>query len=101
MGDSAVFIDAVKLRMGLSPQIDEFDNNIIMMIEDAIHDLVASGVPKSFIHTDMPPVVTAITLYCMAMSPDLTYVGGGVTSADKYMQMYREKVARLALEEGE
>ncbi len=88
-------LQEVKLRCGIAPEIIVYDEEIEMYIKDALEDMRASGVPEWLLSTERvhPQTLTAVTLYVKA------YLGSDRTDTDKYLDLYRKKVFRLALED--
>ena len=88
-------LQEVKLRCGIAPEIIVYDEEIEMYIKDALEDMRASGVPEWLLSTERvhPQTLTAVTFYVKA------YLGSDRTDTDKYLDLYRKKVFRLALED--
>lgn len=86
----------IKIRCGIAEQITIYDADILSYIGDAKADMMDSGVTESIVESEIPAVVTAVTLYVKAnMEEDRE-------DAERYMELYRSKVFRLTLkEEGE
>lgn len=85
-------LDIIKERCGIPEEIEIYDRDISLYLEDCLEDMKASGVPESIL--DDPRAVTAATLYVKA------HLGDDRTDTEKYMELYRQKVFRLTLEEG-
>ncbi len=87
----------IKSRCGIAPSITAYDKEIHVYIKDCLEDMKASGVPEKLcsIECTNPQVLTAVTLYVKA------YWGNDRTDTEKYLDLYRKKVFRLTLEEGE
>lgn len=84
----------IKIRCGIAELITIYDADILSYIEDAKADMMDSGVPESIVDSEIPAVVTAVTLYVKAnMEEDRA-------DAERYMELYRSKVFRLTLKEG-
>ena len=91
-----LLLDDVKMRIGISQDITDYDSDIVNCIEDARCDMIASGVSENlFVGSQQARAVTAIALYCQA------FMGDDRSNSDRYMDMYRKRVARLALESTE
>lgn len=86
-------VEALKRRCGIASGIKTYDEEIIGYIDDCISEMRASGIPQRLFETENQEVSTAVTFYVKAN------LGNDRTDTDKYMQLYRRKVARLALEE--
>lgn len=88
-------LQEVKLRCGIAPEIIVYDEEIEMYIKDALEDMRASGVPDWLLSAERlhPQTLTAVTLYVKA------YLGNDRADTDKYLDLYRKKVFRLALED--
>lgn len=87
-------LEIVKSRCGIPEEIDVYDEDIRMYIQDCIEDMKAAGVPdRLFGETNNPQVVTAVTLYVKA------YLGDDRSDTETYMKLYRQKVFRLTMEE--
>jgi hypothetical protein len=85
--------ELVKWRCGIAEAVTVYDDDIKSYVEDCKADLVSSGVPASLIDAETPGVITAVTLYVKA------HLGNDRADSSKYMNMYSEKVFRLALED--
>lgn len=85
-------LDIIKERCGIPEEIEIYDRDISLYLKDCLEDMKASGVPESIL--DDPRAVTAATLYVKA------HLGDDRTDTEKYMELYRQKVFRLTLEEG-
>lgn len=85
-------LDIIKERCGIPEEIEIYDRDISLYLKDCLEDMKASGVPESIL--DDPRAVTAATLYIKA------HLGDDRTDTEKYMELYRQKVFRLTLEEG-
>lgn len=86
--------ELIKKRCGIADSVTVYDDDIEMYIEDCRIDMLASGVPKKLAESDdHPGVLTAMTLYVK------TYLGDDREDSEKYLQLYRNKVFRLSLEE--
>lgn len=85
-------LDIIKERCGISEEIEVYDKDIALYLKDCLEDMKASGVPESIL--DDPRAVTAATLYVKA------HLGDDRSDTEKYMELYRQKVFRLTLEEG-
>lgn len=85
----------VKERCGYPEEIEVYDDDIRMYLNDCLEDMKASGVPERLLNKEQPgpQTVTAVTLYVKA------YLGDDRTDTEKYLDLYRKKVARLILEE--
>lgn len=89
-------LEIIKHRCGISRNIETYDEDIRMYIEDCQQDLIASGVPKKLAMSDTHQgVITAVTLYVKA------YLGNDRADREKYLDLYRQKVFRLTLEGGD
>lgn len=87
--------ELIKKRCGIASSVTVYDDDIGMYIEDCRADMKASGVPKELADSEEHPgVLTAITLYVKI------YLGDDREDSEKYLQLYRNKVFRLSLEEG-
>lgn len=89
------FLNAVKTRIGMSEDITDFDTDINLMISDALHDMSASGIGSDALVITGEvdgSILNCVALYCMA------YMGEDRSNTDKYLEMYRGRVSRLALE---
>lgn len=88
-------LELIKERCGIAKTITVYDDDIKMYIEDCRADMIASGVPKNLAESEEHPgVLTTLTLYVK------TCIGNDRTDTDKYLELYRNKVFRLSLEEG-
>ena len=88
-------LNIIKKRCGIVESVTVYDSDIEMYIKDCIADMVASGVPRNAIKSKKNDgAMTAISLYVKA------YLGNDRTDTEKYLQLYRNKVFRLSLEEG-
>ena len=87
-----MLVDIIKERCGIPEEIDVYDRDIKMYLDDCLEDMKASGVPETVMND--PRAITAATLYVKA------HLGDDRADTDKYMEMYRQKVFRLTLEEG-
>ncbi len=86
-------LQLIKTRCGIAERITVYDADILSYMEDAKTDMMDSGVPESIVESEIPAVVTAVTLYVKAnMEEDMADV-------ERYMELYRSKVFRLALKE--
>lgn len=85
-------LEIIKARCGIAPTIAVYDSDIEMYIEDCKQDMISSGVSKDVVESEMPGVITAITLYVKA------YIGDDRTDTEKYLNLYQKKVFRLTLE---
>lgn len=85
----------IKERCGIPEEIDIYDPDIRLYMNDCLEDMKASGVPESLLdaETPNPQVVTAATLYVKA------YLGDDRSDTETYLKLYRQKVFRLTLEE--
>ncbi len=89
----AGLIGTIKRRLGIAEIVDVYDQDIALYIKDCQLDMLVSGVPESLaMSNDHEGVATAITLYVSA------YLGSDRTDTEKYLDLYRKKVFRLALE---
>lgn len=86
-------LEIIKARCGIAPTITVYDSDIEMYIDDCKQDMISSGVSKGVIASEIPGVITAITLYVKA------YLGDDRTDTEKYLNLYQKKVFRLTLEE--
>lgn len=84
-------LDEVKSRCGILSAVTVYDDEIQALINDALEDLALSGVDEALIEEPIPGVVTAVVLYVRA------YLGSDRSDTTKYMNLYRQKVFRLAL----
>lgn len=91
-----IMLNIVKNRCGIAESVKVYDTDIELYIRDCLADMSASGVPERLIENsdDYEGVVTAVSLYVKA------YLGNDRTDTEKYLQLYRNKVFRLSLEEG-
>ena len=88
-------IERIKERCGIASSVKVYDSDIRMYIEDCRADMAASGVPEEIAKSDSHAgVLTAVTLDVKA------YIGNDRTDTEKYLELYRNKVFRLSLEEG-
>ena len=85
----------IKTRCGIAEQITVYEDDINAYIEDAKEDMIDSGVPASIVEAEGAAVATAVTLYVRANMAD------DRTDAERYMDLYRGRVFRLTLKEGE
>lgn len=86
-------LQLIKTRCGIAELITIYDEDILSYMADAKADMMDSGVPESIVESEIPAVVTAVTLYVKAnMEEDRA-------DAERYMELYRSKVFRLALKE--
>ena len=88
-------LNTVKMRCGIPPEIDVYDDEIKTYIKDALEDMRASGVPDWILDEEnpKPQAITAVTLYVKA------YLGNDRADTDKYLDLYRKRVFRLTLED--
>lgn len=85
----------IKERCGIAEKVSVYDRDITAYIEDCRADMLASGVPEKIAESeDHPGTLTALALYVKA------YLGNDRADTDKYLELYRNKVFRLSLEEG-
>lgn len=84
----------IKERCGIPEEIEVYDEDISLYLNDCLEDMKASGVPEGLMSTaeQNPQVLTAATLYVKA------YLGGDRTDTEKYLELYRRKVFRLTME---
>lgn len=89
-------LEIVKNRCGIAGSVTVYDADIELYIKDCLADMAASGVPERLLVNtdDYEGVATAVSLYVKA------HLGNDRTDTEKYMQLYRNKVFRLSLEEG-
>lgn len=89
-------LNIVKNRCGIAESVTVYDEDIELYIRDCLADMAASGVPERLITNsdDYEGVATAVSLYVKA------HLGNDRTDTEKYLQLYRNKVFRLSLEEG-
>lgn len=88
-------LECIKERCGIAPSVKVYDSDIETYIEDCRADMAASGVPKEIAESDTHAgALTAVTLYVKA------YIGNDRTDTEKYLELYRNRVFRLSLEEG-
>lgn len=85
----------IKTRCGIAEQITVYDDDISAYIEDAKEDMIDSGVPASIVEAEGAAVATAVTFYVRANMTD------DRADAERYMELYRGRVFRLTLKEGE
>lgn len=87
-------LDTVKKRCGIAEGITVYDEEIAAYLDDCEQDLKASGVTDEVMNADdhQNQILTAATLYVKA------YLGNDRTDTEKYLDLYRKKVFRLALE---
>lgn len=87
----------VKSRCGIVESVTVYDVDIDLYIKDCLADLSASGVPKRLIESaaECEGIITAVSLYVKA------YLGNDRADTEKYLKLYRDKVFRLSLEEGD
>ena len=86
-------LEVIKKRCGIADTITVYDDEIKDYIEECREDMVASGVDESLIKAKKKGVITAIAFYVKAN------IGDDRTDTDKYMELYRNKVFRLTLED--
>lgn len=88
-------LECIKKRCGIASFVDVYDSDIGIYIEDCREDMIASGVPEDIAVSDSHAgVLTAVTLYVKA------YIGNDRTDTERYLELYRNRVFRLSLEEG-
>lgn len=87
-------LELIKARCGIARQITVYDSEIRSYIEDCKKDMEASGVPARLIQNQDERVITAATCFVKA------YLGNDRSDTDKYLELYRQRVFRLTLEEG-
>lgn len=95
LGKGDQMLEIVKSRCGIPDDIDIYDEDIQMYIDDCIADMKDSGVPERLLdmkNTD-PQVTTAVTLYVKA------YLGDDRSDTETYLKLYRQKVFRLTMED--
>lgn len=83
-------LEIIKERCGIPEEIEVYDRDIGLYIQDCLEDMKASGVPEGIL--DSPMAITAVTLYVKA------HLGDDRSDTEKYMEMYRKKVFRMTLE---
>lgn len=87
----------IKKRCGIAGGITAYDEDLKGYIQDSIDDMLSSGVPELVLENEEvrghEGAITAIVLYVKA------YLGNDRTDTEKYLDLYRKKVSRLALEE--
>ncbi|WP_302419237.1 hypothetical protein [Blautia marasmi] len=88
-------LNKIKRMCGIADVVTIYDDEIKIYMDDCLDDMRASGVPDSIIKAQNPGVITAAVLYTKA------YLGNDRAYTDKYLNLYRKKVSRLALEEEE
>lgn len=86
----------IKKRCGIADGIIAYDEDLRGYIQDSIDDMLSSGVPRIVLENEEERghegAITAIVLYAKA------YLGNDRTDTEKYLDLYRKKVSRLALE---
>ena len=87
-------LELIKARCGIARQITVYDSEIHSYIEDCKKDMEASGVPEQLILEQDERVITAATCFVKA------YLGNDRSDTDKYLELCRQRVFRLTLEEG-
>lgn len=88
-------LEIIKSRCGIPEDIDTYDIDIQVYINDCLADMKASEVPERLLDlngTD-PQVKTAVTLYVKA------YLGDDRSDTETYLKLYRQKVFRLTMED--
>lgn len=104
MAEYVTLLDCVRDRVGISEDICDYDEDIRLYIRDALADMRDSGCPSSLLPStedaeDAPVavtderVLTAVSCYVMA------YLGTDRSDTNRYLDLYRKKVFRLALNE--
>lgn len=88
-------LDLIKKRCGIAETVTIYDDDICSYIADCKEDLSVSGVPASLIEEETDSIITAVTFYVKAN------LGNDRSDTTRYMDLYRKKVFRLALEEGD
>lgn len=85
----------IKERCGIPEEIDIYNKDIELYLNDCLEDMKASGVPERLLNKENPnpQTVTAATLYVKA------YLGDDRTDTEKYLNLYRKKVFRLTMED--
>ena len=94
-GKGDQMLEIIKSRCGIPEDIDTYDIDIQVYINDCLADMKASGVPERLLNlngTD-PQVTTAVTLYVKA------YLGDDRSDTETYLKLYRQKVYRLTMED--
>ena len=88
-------LEKIKSRCGIPEDIDIYDTDIQLYINDCIVDMKASGVPEKLLDMNGidPQVTTAVTLYVKA------YLGDDRSDTETYLKLYRQKVFRLTMED--
>lgn len=86
-------LEKIKKRCGIAASITVYDDEIEDYIEECKEDMIASGVDKSLIDAEKKAVITATAFYVKAN------LGDDRSDTDKYMELYRNKVFRLTLED--
>ena len=88
-------LEIVKSRCGIPEEIDIYDTDIRIYINDCLADMKASGVPEKLLDMNGidPQVATAVTLYVKA------YLGDDRSDTETYLKLYRRKVFRLTMED--
>lgn len=88
------YLDLLKERVGIPTEVTVYDRDIALYYEDCLDDMCSSGVPAQYLEDPQkhPQVLTAVSLYVKA------YLGNDRTDTELYLDLYRKKVSRLALE---
>lgn len=95
MGQEDGMLECIKKRCGIASSVKVYDPDIRIYIEDCRADMLASGVPEDIAGSDSHAgALTAVTLYVKA------YIGNDRADTEKYLELYRNRVFRLSLEEG-
>lgn len=89
-------LEKIKKRCGISENVNAYNDEIGDYIEDALEDMKTSGVPPDILKNEEDKrVLTAVTLYVKA------YLGNDRADTRMYLDLYRKKVFRMTLEEGD
>ena len=101
MAEYVTILDCVRDRIGISEDINDYDEDIGLYIRDALADMRDSGCPPSLLPRNEADsangtderVLTAVSCYVNA------YIWTDRSDTNRYLDLYRKKVFRLSLNE--
>lgn len=86
-------LEKIKKRLGISPSVTVYDDELSDLIEDAKLDMLMSGIPIFMVQTEPPTIINTIVLFIKKNGFDET----DVKKIEQYSKMYDNKVLRLSL----
>lgn len=89
-------LEEVKKRLGIDDAIDVYDSELESLIQAAVSDMKAAGVPADMLEADEPD---GRVLLCVTAFVKSNY-GDDRQNSARYTQIFREMVFRLCQEEG-